>query len=202
MRPQERCPVRAYETAGEGYAGMVLEWIANPHAYFRAFGSEARAFQRRHRSTRLRIVTLVASAAELVGLRPVCLCVDCGEEKVGSWEGVFVRALSRLAAANESTFAALQEAGELAWLGCPADGTPLAEQLAAGGVNPSFASLEEVVARVQWLFLMCGIRLNEVLVQADPFTDEEWKVREASMRRKRAEARLAWEERQSRENCF
>ena len=54
------CPVTRYDRAPEGYAESVAEWIANPHAYFVAFGAEARAFQKRHRSERLRTMTLVA----------------------------------------------------------------------------------------------------------------------------------------------
>ena len=42
---------------------------------------------------------------------------------------------------------------------------------------------------MQWLFLMCGIRLNEVIVQVDPYTDEEWRVRKEEIDRKRSEER-------------
>ena len=51
----------------------------------------------------------------------------------------------------------------------------------------------DVVARVQWLFLMCGIRLNEVIVQVDPYTDEEWRVRKEEIDRKRSEERAFME---------
>ena len=37
-----------------------------------AFGAEARAFQKRHRSERLRTMTLVAEAEKLTAFRPVC----------------------------------------------------------------------------------------------------------------------------------
>ena len=78
--------------------------------------------------------------------------------------------------------------------------------LAAGSLSPEFTSLEEVVARVQWLFLMCGVRLNEVIVQVDPYTDEAWAVRKAEIDSRRAAdkaflegrraAQKAWAERQ------
>ena len=38
------CPVVSFECAGDGYAEQVGEWIANPHAYFKSFGLEARTF--------------------------------------------------------------------------------------------------------------------------------------------------------------
>ena len=38
------CPVVSFERAGDGYAEQVAEWIANPHAYFKSFGPEARTF--------------------------------------------------------------------------------------------------------------------------------------------------------------
>ena len=78
-----------FERAGEGYAETVASWLENPHAAFKAFGPEARAFQNRHRSERLRTMTLVAPAEELVAKRPVYLSVDGADEKVTSWENVF-----------------------------------------------------------------------------------------------------------------
>ncbi len=180
------CPVRAFERADEDYAERVAEWIGNPHAFFTAFGPEARAFQKRHRSERLRTMTLVAPAAELAGMRPLLLSLDGREISVASWEEAFAESLGRLVAANGSTFAALQAAGELDWLGCPADGEPVAERLAAGTLEGAFEDLGTVVARVQWLFLMCGVRLNEVVVQVDPYTDEAWRERHAAIKARRA----------------
>lgn len=181
------CPVAPYERAAEGYAESVLEWLSDPHAYFRSFGREAREFQQCHRSERLRTMTLVAPAAELEPLRPVCVCLDGATEPADSWEVLFAAVTARLVPAFSRTFAALQTAGELDWLGCPAEGRPVADMLAAGTLCPGFASRVEIVARVQWLFLMCGIRLNEVIVQVDPYSDEEWDVRREELRRKRAD---------------
>jgi len=181
------CPVTPYEFAPAGYAEQVSAWLADPHAYFRSFGPEARAFQAQNRSERLRVMTLVAPAEELAAMRPVCLSLDGSREEADSWEKIFSVTATRLLAARPQTFAALQSAGELGWLGCPFGGAPVAEALAAGLLKPSFQALAEVVARVQWLFLMCGIRLNEVIVQVDPYTDEEWAVRREELRRKRTE---------------
>lgn len=178
--------VTSYEHAGAGYAEAVGDWLANPHAYFRAFGPEARAFQRRNRSERLRTMTLVAPAGELAGLAPVRIGLDGNCARVGSWEQAFALVAARLIAAHPQTFAALQADGELTWLGCEAAGVPVAELLAAGALKPGFASMDEVVGRIQWLFLMCGIRLNEVIAQVDPYTDETWAVRREELRRKRA----------------
>lgn len=196
------CPVRAYDRADIGYAEQVESWLANPHAAFKAFGPEARAFQRTHRSERLRTMTLVAPAAELVPLRPVRMSLDGAEEPVESWAQVFSLAVARLVAAHPLTFSALQRDGELTWLGCPADGRPVAEVLEAGDLRPSFSSMDEVVARIQWLFLMCGIRLNEVLVQVDPYTDEQWTERLAEIRRRRAEDRAFMEGRRAAQKAW
>jgi len=179
--------VVAFERADGGYVEQVSAWLAEPHAAFRAFGPEARAFQARNRSERLRVMTLVAPAEELVGMRPVCISLDGVREDAGSWETVFSIVTARLLAARPQTFAALQAAGELAWLGCPFGSAPVADLLSAGLLKPEFSSMAEVVSRVQWLFLMCGIRLNEVVVQVDPYTDEAWAVRREELRRQRAE---------------
>ena len=181
------CPVVPFDRAGEGYAEQVGEWIANPHAAFRAFGPEAREFQRKHRSERLRTMTLVKPPAELAVLRPVCVSLDGHDVRVKSWADVFSNVVQRLLAVHAETFAALQSSGELEWLGCRPSDAPIAAR--AEQLNPQFADWAEVVARVQWLFLMCGIRLNEVIVQVDPYTDEEWRVRKDEIDRKRSEER-------------
>ena len=191
-----------FERAGEGYAETVASWLENPHAAFKAFGPEARAFQNRHRSERLRTMTLVARAEELVAKRPVYLSVDGADEKVTSWENVFAVAAARLMSAHSRTFEALQAAGELAWLGCPANGAPVAVVLEAGALKPCFDDLGEVVRRVQWLFLMCGFRLNEVIVQVDPYTDEEWKVRRAAILKRRADDKAFMEGRRAAQKAW
>ena len=190
------CPVIPFDRADEGYAQQVGEWLANPHAYFRAFGSEARTFQKKHPSERLRTMTLVAPAAKLAALRPVRLSLDGRDVAVKSWSEAFSCAVSRLVAANQATFDALQTAGELEWLGCSPSCETVSALMEAGRISPQFADWPEVVARVQWLFLMCGIRLNEVIVQVDPYTDEEWRVRKEEIDRKRSEERAFLEGRQ------
>jgi len=185
----ERCPIRPFDRAAPDYAVRVQEWLADPHRYFRAFGPEARAFQRRNASERLRTMTLVAPASEFVALRPVCVSVDGLAEQTASWEELFSCVARRLLRAHPFTFAALQQAGELEWLGCPAEGEPVARVFAAGALQPQFADLAEVVGRIQWMFLMCGFRLNEVVVQVDPYTDEDWAIRAEVLRRRRAERR-------------
>ena len=196
------CHVVSFERAGDGYVGQVSEWIANPHAYFKSFGPEARMFQERHPSERLRTMTLVAPAAELAELHPMRLSLDGREVVAKSWAEVFSSAVSRLAAANPATFDALQVAGQLEWLGCSPDGEAVSAMMEAGRLNPQFADWAEVVARVQWLFLMCGIRLNEVIVQVDPYTDEEWRVRKEEIDRKRSEERAFMEGRRAAQKAW
>ena len=196
------CPVLPFDRAENGYAVQVGEWIANPHAYFKSFGPEARTFQKKHPSERLRTMTLVAPAAELAVLRPVRLSLDGREVVAKSWSEAFSCAVSRLVVANPATFDALQAAGHLEWLGCCATGEAVSAMMESGRINPQFADWAEVVARVQWLFLMCGIRLNEVIVQVDPYTDEEWRVRKEEIDRKRSEERAFMEGRRAAQKAW
>ena len=196
------CPVVSFDRAGDGYAEQVGEWIANPHAYFKSFGPEARTFQKKHPSERLRTMTLVAPAAELSALRPVRLSLDGREIVAKSWSEAFSSAVSRLVAASPEAFDALQSAGQLEWLGCSAAGEAVPAMMEAGRINPKFVDWAEVVARVQWLFLMCGIRLNEVIVQVDPYTDEEWRVRKEEIDRKRSEERAFMEGRRAAQKAW
>ena len=196
------CPIVSFECAGDGYAEQVGEWIANPHADFKSFGPEARTFQKKHPSERLRTMTLVAPAAELAVLRPVRLSLDGREVVAKSWSEAFSYAVSRLVVANPATFDALQAAGHLEWLGCTPAGDAVSAMMEAGRINPQFADWAEGVARVQWLFLMCGIRLNEVIVQVDPYTDEEWRVRKEEIDRKRSEERAFMEGRRAAQKAW
>ena len=196
------CPVLPFNRAENGYAVQVSEWIANPHAYFKSFGPEARTFQKKHPSERLRTMTLVAPAAELAVLRPVRLSLDGREVVAKSWSEAFSCAVSRLVVANPATFDALQAAGHLEWLGRTPAGDAVSAMMEAGRINPQFADWAEVVARVQWLFLMCGIRLNEVIVQVDPYTDEEWRVRKEEIDRKRSEERAFMEGRRAAQKAW
>ena len=196
------CPVVSFDRAAEGYAERVGEWISDPHAYFKSFGPEARTFQKKHPSERLRTMTLVMPPAELAGFRPVCVSLDGRDVDVASWSDVFSSVVSRLVPAHPVAFAALQSAGELEWLGCGPAGESVAALLEAGRLNPQFADWAEVVARVQWLFLMCGIRLNEVIVQVDPYTDEEWRVRKEEIGRKRSEERAFMEGRRAAQKAW
>ena len=196
------CHVMPFENARCDYAEQVGEWIANPHAYFKSFGPEARTFQKRHPSERLRTMTLVAPAAELATLRPVRISLDGREVVAKSWSEAFSCAVSRLVAANPATFDALQTAGQLEWLGCSATGEAVSAMMGSGRINPKFADWAEVVARVQWLFLMCGIRLNEVIVQVDPYADDEWRVRKDEIDRKRSEERAFMEGRRAAQKAW
>ena len=57
----------------------------------------------------------------------------------------------------------------------------------AGSVTLKLDSLEEAFAAMQWIALMAGVKLNEVVVQVDPFTDAAWRVRAAELQAKRDE---------------
>lgn len=55
---------------------------------------------------------------------------------------------------------------------------------------------------MQWLFLMCGIRLNEVVVQVDPYTDEAWRVRAQEIRARRVADRAFMEGRRAAQKAW
>ena len=153
---------------------------------FTEIGPEARTFQKKHRSERLWTMTLVAPA-ELAALRPVRLSLDGQEVVAKSWSEAFPCVVSHLLAANMAIFDALQASGRLEWFGCSFASESVSAMMEAERINPQFVDWAEVVTRVQWLFLMCGIRQNEVIVQVDPYTDEELLVRKAEIDRKRLE---------------
>ena len=181
------CPVAPFEQKGPEYVQQVEEWIANPHAFFKSFGDAARLFQQGHRSERLRTMTFVAAAADLLPMRPVRLWLGGAVKSVQGWDGVFSAVVGELVPGCPATFDALQRNGLLAWIGCEAGGVPILTLLSAGALKPNFASWEEVVRRIQWLLLMCGIKLNDAVVQVDPYTDAQWAEREADIHRKRSE---------------
>lgn len=181
------CPVAPFERKGPEYVSQVEAWLANPHAFFKSFGEAAREFQRGHRSERLRTMTFVAAAPDLLPMRPVRLWLGGEVKSVQGWDGVFSAVVGELVPGCPATFDALQRNGLLAWMGCDAGGVSISTLLTAGALKPDFTSWEEVVRRIQWLLLMCGIKLNDAVVQVDPYTDAQWTEREADIHRKRAE---------------
>lgn len=183
------CPVAPFEQKDMGYVHEVETWLSNPHAYFKSYGEVARGFQMRHRSERLRIMTFVAAPADLVGLTPQRLYLGREVKKVEGWDGVFSAVVGELGMDFPETFDALQRQGLLAWLGCPAGGVSVSALLMSGALKPAFDSWEQVIYRIQWLLLMCGIKLNDAVVQVDPYTDAQWKAREQEIHRKRREER-------------
>ncbi|MGN0853619.1 MAG: hypothetical protein ACI4Q3_09640 [Kiritimatiellia bacterium] len=183
------CPVAPFERKGPEYVRQVDGWLDDPHAFFKSYGAAARSFQREHRSERLRTMTFVAPAADLLPMRPVRLWLGGEVRSVQGWDGVFSAVVGELVPACPATFDALQRSGLLAWIGCGAGGVPISTLLSAGALKPDFASWEDVIRRVQWLLLMCGIKLNDAIVQVDPYTDEQWTLREADIHRKRSEER-------------
>lgn len=196
------CPIAPFECASAGYAQKVDMWLANPHDYFKSFGEMAHRFQMRHRSERLRTMTFVVDPEQLVPLTPVKLYLGRDVTPVKGWDGTFSAAIGELGMAYPRTFDALQRHGLLEWLDCPAGGMAFSAMLMSGGLKPSFDSWEQVIYRIQWLVLMCGIKLNEAIVQVNPYTDEEWLVRQAEIQQKRRDERAYMAGRRSAQEAW
>lgn len=165
------------------------QWIANPHAYFKAFSPVAKRFQRRHPSERLRTMTLVGLPGEFLARRPVRFHVWETTTPVRSWQDVLLAAVGAVARTRPDLVRALDQAGLVPWMVRLDPGVDLLEAFRLGRATLRLDSLAEAFRKTQWLLLMAGVKLNEAIVQVNPYTDEEWKVREAEMHARRADER-------------
>lgn len=162
-------------------------WVAEPHRFFKAFSRTARRFQHQHPSERLRTMTFVGGPDEFLSRRPLRLHLWENTTRVTSWESVLSTVVGAVAMAKPQLLADLDRAGLLAWMAKADPSLDVLESLRRGQVTLRLDSLAEAFRATQWLLLMAGVKLNEAVVQVDPFTDEEWKVRETQLHEKRAE---------------
>lgn len=163
------------------------EWIAAPHAFFKAFSRTARRFQHQHPSARLRTMTFVGAPEEFLSSRPLQFHVWENTTRVRSWEEVLSTVVAAVARAKPQLLLDLDRAGLLPWVVRADPSLDLLEALRQAQVTLRLDSLAEAFRKTQWLLLMAGVKLNEAVVQVDPFTDEQWKVREAQIEARRAE---------------
>lgn len=164
------------------------EWCANPHAFFKAFSRTARRFQHMNQSPRYRVMTLVGEAGDFLPLRPLRLQVLGRAMRVSSWEQVFSCIVGEVAAAFPQLMQALDRDGRLQWIARSDASADIQQALDDGSATMQFATLDEAFCAVQWLLSMAEVKLNEVIVQVDPYaSDREWLVRQAEIRAKREE---------------
>ena len=165
----------------------VREWVAEPHRFFKAFGATARAFQRRHPSPRCRVMTFVGVADDFLKLRPRRVQLLDRTTEVRSWEEVFGAMVRAVVARFPDELRELDVTGYLSWMTKRDEQEDIVAAFSHGAVTLDFTSLEEAFAALQWLVLMMGVKLSDVVVQVDPYEDDAaWRARQADLRAKRA----------------
>ena len=162
-------------------------WLADPHRYFKAFSRTARRFQHTHPSPRYRVMTLVGGPQEFLRHRPLRVHFLDRTTPVENWADVFATVVREIAVSRPVLLRALEMNGLLPWLVKEDSSADVVDAFCSGAVTLRLATLEEAFRTTQWIALMADVKLNEVLVQVDPFTDEEWRVREAEIQAKRQE---------------
>jgi len=162
-------------------------WLADPHKYFKAFSRTARRFQHTHPSPRYRVMTLVGGPQEFLQRRPLRVHFLDRTTPVETWADVFATVVREIAVSRPVLLRALEMRGLIPWLVKTDPAADVVDAFNAGEVTLRLATLEEAFQTTQWIALMADVKLNEVVVQVDPFTDEEWRVREADLLAKRQE---------------
>lgn len=164
------------------------EICADPHHFFKAFSRTARRFQHMNPSPRYRVMTLVGVANDFLPRQPLKLLVNDRLMRVTSWSDVFAYIVREMVSAYPNFICRLSSAGLLPWIENSNPSLDLIASFESGEATLKFTTLEEAFWCVQWLLVMCGVKLNEVVVQVDPFaSDEAWHARESEIRAKRAE---------------
>lgn len=164
------------------------EICADPHRFFKAFSRTARRFQHMNPSARYRVMTLVGSAPDFLPRKPLKLAINDRTLRVDSWTDVVALIVRELVTAKPSFILRLSEAGLLPWIENLEPSVDLITAFRNGQTTLRFTSLEEAFLSVQWLLVMCNVKLNEVIVQVDPYaSNAAWHAREEELRAKRAE---------------
>lgn len=162
-------------------------WLADPHRYFKAFSRTARRFQHMHPSPRYRVMTLVGTAADFLPRRPLRVHLLGRTTAVSSWPEVLAAVVREVVVARPDLVRELDARGLLPWMAKADPADDIVAAFSAGAVTLKLDSLEEAFAAAQWIALMADVKLNEVVVQVDPFTDVDWRARAAELRAKRDE---------------
>lgn len=165
----------------------VREWLADPHRYFKAFSRTARRFQHVHPSPRYRVMTLVGTAADFLSRRPLRVHLLGRTTTVSSWPEVLAAVVREVVVAQPKLVRDLDACGLLPWMAKTNPADDIVSAFSAGAVTLKLDSLEAAFAATQWIALMADVKLNEVVVQVDPFTDAAWRVRAAELQAKRDE---------------
>ncbi|MGN0847436.1 MAG: hypothetical protein ACI4RA_08655 [Kiritimatiellia bacterium] len=165
----------------------VRAWMADPHRFFKAFSRTARRFQHTHPSPRYRAMTLVGGAAEFLSRRPLRVHLLGQTTPVRSWPEVLAAVVRRIVVVQPDLVRALDAQGLIPWFVKRNAADDVVTAFCAGAVTLKLASQQAAFEATQWIALMADVKLNEVVVQVDPFTDEEWRVRERQLQTKREE---------------
>lgn len=165
----------------------VRTWLADPHRYFKAFSRTARRFQHMHPSPRLRVMTLVGAAGDFLPRRPLRVHLLGRTTPVASWPEVLAAVVREVVVARPALVRALDARGMLPWMEKADPAADMVAAFSAGAVTLKLDSLEAAFAATQWIALMADVKLNEVVVQVDPYTDEAWRARAQALQAKRDE---------------
>lgn len=165
----------------------VREWIADPHKFFKAFSRTAKRFQHTHPSPRYRVMTLVGKPVEFLSRRPMRVNMLGKIVHVRSWSDVFGVVVGIVVDAKPQLMRELDARGMIPWIVKMNPGDDVVNAFNAGNVTLQIDSLESAFMMTQWIALMADVKLNDVIVQVDSFTDEEWRVREKELEAKREE---------------
>ena len=138
--------------------------------------------------------SLVNTASFLTGFveDPDLLFVD-GDclEKSDGWVGIFSSLLAYLAVHRADTLTKLDVAGLMNWLAKANDKASLPESIMAIGVSAEFGCLSDLCARMQWLLMMTGFNLNDVVIRFKRSDEQICKVQAELRKRREAEEKAA-----------
>lgn len=149
--------------------------IANPDQVYAGRSSKVVSLYRKVCSdSQLCVASLGNNAKKLVGLRVKALAFDGYEMTVCSWPDALAQLMSHAAHDRAEDVNILAVGGLLAWAPTTSQNMDAVEAWKKGLVNIEFHSMEDVCARIQWLFLMLGISLADVGVCYEELDDKRY----------------------------
>ncbi len=109
-----------------------------------------------------RVSSLAQRAETLAGLRVHGLAFRCHEMLVTDWCDALAQFMQHIGWEYEELVDRMQAAGFLSWIVRTDSARSMAEAWRVGACTIRFDTMSHVCEKLQWLFLMCGMPLNDV----------------------------------------
>lgn len=161
--------------------------IAHPQRFYkgtRKNGLMSKDRRKHKNNERYGVMSLAEHVNVLSGLRVKALafCGDAIEIPCTGWADALSGVMCYLAENMPGTIEQIDKEGLLGWVDKNDPSIDMQRSWRQGNCHVRLGENKDACFLIQWLFLMCGIPLNEVDFYYDRYTDENWRIHQQKIR--------------------